>query len=427
MLLWVYRFLFVPALALLAPRYLWRMRRRGGYGSGFAQRLGASGWIPPRRPGVRRIWMQAVSVGELLAIGPLLDALARESGVEVILTCTTSTGRALAEQRYAQVTVARGYFPLDFWLISSRIWSAVAPDLVVLAEGERWPEFLAQARARGVKVVCINARMSDRSFRRLQTFRWAVPTLLRGITRLLAVSEEDAARFRSVGFASSSVYVTGNLKLDVAPVTLTTDEQQALRLQLGFSPRDPIVLGSSTWPGEEAALLAAFQHLRAKGLAAHLLLVPRHAERRDEVTRELLASGLTFHVRSRGAAPSRVEVTLADTTGELRRLTALAEVVFVGKSLPPHGEGQTPIEAAAAGKAILMGSGMSNFREASRELVAVGGARIATDASQVEGVIETWLRDPELRSAAGSAASKWHRVNQGVLQRTLAVLRAELG
>ncbi len=427
MLLWVYRFLFVPVLALLAPRYLWRMRRRGGYGSGFAQRLGASAWVPPRRPGVRRIWVQAVSVGELLAIGPLLEAIAREPGVEVILTCTTSTGRALAEQRYAQVTAARGYFPLDFWPISARVWSAVAPDLVVLAEGERWPEFLAQARGRGVKVICINARMSDRSFKRLQMFRWAVPTLLGGVTRLLAVSEEDAARFRTVRFAAGSVHVTGNLKLDVAPVALTDDEDQALRSQLGFSPHDPIVLGSSTWPGEEAALLAAFQHLRARGVAAHLLLVPRHAERRDDVLRELLASGLAFHVRSRGAAASRVEVTLADTTGELRRLTALAAVVFVGKSLSPHREGQTPIEAAAAGKAIVMGDGMSNFREASRELVAAGAARTVVDRAELERTIESWLRDAGLRANAGSAASKWHRVNQGALQRTVSALRADLG
>jgi 3-deoxy-D-manno-octulosonic-acid transferase len=427
MLLWVYRFLFAPVLALLAPRYLWRMRRRGGYGSGFAQRLGASAWVPPRRPGVRRIWVQAVSVGELLAIGPLLEAIAREPGVEVILTCTTSTGRALAEQRYAQVTAARGYFPLDFWPISARVWSAVAPDLVVIAEGERWPEFLAQARGRGVKVICINARMSDRSFKRLQTFRWAVPTLLGGVTRLLAVSEEDAARFRAVGFAAGSIHVTGNLKLDVAPVALTDDEDQALRSQLGFSPHDPIVLGSSTWPGEEAALLAAFQQLRGRGVAAHLLLVPRHAERRDDVLRELLASGLTFHVRSRGAAASRVEVTLADTTGELRRLTALASVVFIGKSLSPHREGQTPIEAAAAGKAIVMGDGMSNFREASRELVAAGAARTVVDRAELERAIESWLRDAGLRSNAGSAASKWHRVNQGALQRTVSALRADLG
>jgi 3-deoxy-D-manno-octulosonic-acid transferase len=427
MLLWVYRFLFVPVLALLTPRYLWRMRRRGGYGSGFAQRLGASAWVPPRRPGVRRIWVQAVSVGELLAIGPLLEVIAREPRIEVILTCTTSTGRALAEQRYAQVTAARGYFPLDFWPISARVWSAVAPDLVVLAEGERWPEFLGQARGRGVKVICVNARISDRSFKRLQALRWAVPTLLGGVTRLLAVSEEDAARFRAAGFAAGSVQVTGNLKLDVAPVALTDDEDQALRSQLGFSPHDPIVLGSSTWPGEEAALLAAFQHVRARGVAAHLLLVPRHAERRDDVLRELLASGLTFHVRSRGAAASRVEVTLADTTGELRRLTALAAVVFVGKSLSPHREGQTPIEAAAAGKAIVMGDGMSNFREASRGLVAAGAARTVVDRAELERAIESWLRDAGLRSNAGAAASKWHRINQGALQRTVSVLRADLG
>lgn len=427
MLLWVYRFLFVPVLVLMAPRYLWRMRRRGGYGSGFAERLGAVAWVPARRPGVRRIWLQAVSVGELLAIGPLLEALARESGLEVILTCTTSTGRALAEQRYAHLTAARGYFPLDFWLISSRVWSAVAPDLVVLTEGERWPEHLAQARARGVKVVCINARMSDRSFRRMRAFRWAVPSLLRGVTRLLAVSEEDASRFRAVGFEAGVVRVAGNLKLDVEPIGLSSAEELGLRAELGFTDRDPILLGSSTWPGEESALLGAFRRLRAKGVAAQLLLVPRHAERRDEIIGDLTASGLPFHVRSRGVASSRVAVTLADTTGELRRLTALAAVVFVGKSLPPHHEGQTPIEAAAAGKALVMGRGMSNFREASRELVASGGARWVDGSAELESVIEAWLRDDTARAAAGLAASQWHRVNRGALQRTLAVLRSELG
>lgn len=427
MLLWAYRILFGPALVLLAPRYLWRMRRRGGYAAGFAERFGATGWIPPRRPGVRRIWLQAVSVGELLAIGPLLEALAREPGVEVVLTCTTSTGRALAEQRYAAVTVARGYFPLDLWPIAARVWSAVSPDLVLLAEGERWPEHLAQARRRGVGVLCFNARMSDRSFRRMRALRWAVPRLLRGITRVLAVSPADAVRFTEVGFDPRTVSVTGNLKLDVAPEFIPAPEAEALRVELGFAGNDPILLGSSTWPGEESVLLDVFQRLRRAGHAVRLLLVPRHAERRDEIIPLLAASGRAFHVRSRGRAPADVDVTLADTTGELRRLTALASMVFVGKSLPPHGEGQTPIEAAAAGRPIMMGPGMGNFRDASHGLVASGGAVWVQSAADLEGIAGRWLRDPAERAAVGAAASEWHRVNRGALERTLVAIRAELG
>jgi 3-deoxy-D-manno-octulosonic-acid transferase len=426
MLLWVYRLLFLPVLLLLAPRYLWRMRRRGGYGSNFTQRIGDTAWVPPRRPGVRRVWVQAVSVGELLAIGPLLEALAREPAVEIVLTCTTSTGRAVAEQRYAHVTVARGYFPLDCWPIAARVWSALAPDLLVLAEGERWPEHLAQARARRTKVVCINARISDRSLRRMRAVRWAIPSLLGGITRILAVSDEDAARFCSLGFKESAVRVTGNLKLDVEPVVLSVSEQQTLRAELGFAPDLPIVLGSSTWPGEERVLLQVFAALQRAGVAAHLLLVPRHAERSEEVVRELVQAGVRFHVRSQGAAAGRVEVALADTTGELRKLTALAAVVFVGKSLPPHTEGQTPIEAAAAGKPIVMGRGMSNFRESSQQLVAAGAAVWASDAADVQRIILVWLQDSARCEDAGCAASEWHRVNRGALQRTLEELCREL-
>jgi len=120
-------------------------------------------------------------------------------------------------------------------------------------------------------------------------------------------------------------------------------------------------------------------------------------------------------------------VTLADTTGELRRLTALATIVFVGKSLPPHGEGQTPIEAAAAGRPIAMGPGMSNFRDASNGLVAAGGAVRVASAAELADVADRWLRDPAARAAAGLAASEWHRVNRGALQRTVEAIRAELG
>jgi 3-deoxy-D-manno-octulosonic-acid transferase len=296
----------------------------------------------------------------------------------------------------------------------------------VLTEGERWPEFIAQARRRGVPLVALNARLSDRSFRRMRAWLWAVRSLMRGFTRVLACSEHDAARFRELGFAAESVSCTGNIKLDVTIPVLGEDEKATLRAELGLGRDAPVLLGSSTWPGEEAALIGALTALRASGVNARLLLVPRHAERRAEIEALLAGSGFSFHLRSRGAAAREVDVAVGDTTGELRKFTQLAGLVFVGKSLPPHTEGQTPVEAAALGRAILFGPGMSNFRPISRELLAAGAARVVHDAEELSARVVALVGDAAAREAMAQAAQQWHRANQGAVMRSLAALDAEL-
>lgn len=418
-MLWLYRLLFLPVLAVLSPYYLLRMRRRGGYAHRFGERFGRVPELPPPPPGVRRLWVQAVSVGEILAVGPLLEAWARDPSIEVVLTTTTSTGMALAEERYARWTRARAYFPIDAWPCSRRAWSRIRPDLAVLVEGELWPEHLAQARRRGVPVVCLNARMSDRSFRRLRRLRPVVRPLLGGLVRVLAGSGVDAARFRDIGVPAAAVRTTGNLKFDVAFPLLSVEERARLSASLGFPEDEPVLLGSSTWPGEEEALVRAFAGLRRSGARARLLLVPRHAERRQEVIEVLAASGLSYHVRSRGPAPGGMDIALADTTGELRALTQLAEVVFIGKSLPPHHEGQTPIEAASLGKPLLFGPRLSNFRDAAAQLVAAGAARSVASAAELEAAVQTLWQAPEQRLTMAAAARAWHGANRGALARTL--------
>ena len=425
-MLWFYRVMFVPVMLLAAPHYLWRMRKRGGYRGGFGQRFGAVEGLPPKRAGVVRIWLQAVSVGEMLAIAPVLEGLAKRGDVEVYLTTTTSTGHALARERYRGLTAGIGYFPLDWWLFSARAWKRVGADLAILTEGERWPEFIAQARKRGVPVIALNGRLSDRSFRRMRAWRWAVRPLMRGITRVLACSEHDAARFRELDFPGARVSSTGNIKLDVTIPRLSDAEKNALRGELGLGAAAPVLLGSSTWPGEEAALVGALRTLREAGVAAKLLLVPRHAERRAEVEAVLRASGFSYHLRSRGAAAGDVDIAVGDTTGELRKFTQLAELVFVGKSLPPHGEGQTPVEAAVLGQPILFGPGMTNFRAISDELRAAGAARVVNDAEELAVAAMLLLRDDEARAAMADAALAWHRANQGAVQRSLAALDEEL-
>ena len=496
-MIWLYRILFFPALLLMLPCYLLRMWRRGGYGPGFSQRFGGGVALGAKRAGVRRVWIQAVSVGEMQAIAPLLGALKQCGNVEVYLTTTTSTGHKIALDRFggkSGLAAGIGYFPLDWWAFSARAWRRVQPDLVILMEGELWPEHIAQARGRGVPVLVVNARMSDRSFARMKTWRRAVmPLLQKGITRVLACSEGDAARFRELGFTAQQVAATGNIKWDVTIPALGAEEKAALMSELGLAgaplatpglgkgaegtkgvasdaptggvtntqsaesvaraenapPVSPvpdlILLGSSTWPGEEEACVAALRAARAAGVSARLLLVPRHAERRGEVEAMLqkeaaagagVASagvdvaganaadggGLTWHFRSRGAAPAAVDVAVGDTTGELRKFTQLADLVFVGKSLAPHTEGQTPIEAAALGRAIVFGSGMSNFREISRRLVKAGAAREVRSREEFCLEAARILGDAAAREKMMASSEACYRGNQGAVARTVAVI-----
>ncbi len=422
-MLWLYRLLFVPVLLLLSPRYLWRMRRRGGYRQNFGQRFGKHPKLP-RKKGIRRIWLQAVSVGEMLAIGPLLEKM-RLDGVEVYLTTTTSTGYRVANDRYRGLTVGIGYFPIDWWPFSSRAWRRISPDVAIITEGERWPEHLRQAAKRDVSVLCINARISDRSFASLKRFPGVSRLMFDGVTRILPSSSHDESRFRELGVPAEKITTTGNIKLDLAIPRLGAPELEQLRRELGFGTGF-VLLGSSTWAGEEEALIDALRAVHDIGHRCSLLLVPRHAERRVEIERVLRRGGLRFHFRSRGNAPGEVDVAVADTTGELRKLTQLADLVFVGKSLAPHTEGQTPVEAAALEKPIVFGPGMSNFRRIAEELLARGAARSVADPDELRVEISKLFHDATQREALAKAAAAWHRANAGAVDRTWRIIRAEL-
>ncbi len=423
-MLWLYRILFPLALLVALPTYLRRALRRGGLRAHFGQRFGGHPRVRRSSRGGPRIWLQAVSVGEMLAIAPLIEALHRD-GADIYLTTTTSTGYRIGRDRYLTMVAGIGYFPVDWWPFSARAWRQIRPDLVILTEGERWPEHLRQAKKRGVPVIAINARLSDRSFRRLKLLPSVARLLVGGVTRLQPGSTQDAARFLELGVPASTITTTGNLKFDVAIPRLSGAELMTLRAELGL-PAGLVLLGSSTWPGEEAAMIEALRATRERGLACSLVLVPRHAERRTEVERLLVKSGLRFHFRSQGAAVKEVDVAVGDTTGELRKITQLADLVFVGKSLPPHGEGQTPLEAAALGRTIIIGPGMSNFRVIAEELVGQHAAVRVGGAEELATTAAALLRDSGRREALAAAALAWHAKNAGAVERTLAVVREEL-
>lgn len=420
-MIWLYRLLYLPALILASPYYLRRMRKRGGYGPNFSHRFGGTPPLPPKRPGVRRIWLQAVSVGEIQAVGPLLEALKQDGSVEVYLTTTTSTGHQIACERYLPLVIALGYFPLDWWLFSVRAWRRIRPDLAILMEGERWPEHIRQAGRHGVPVLSINARLSDRSFRRMWRARRLAPSLLGGITCSLPVSPQDEERLRALGFPPDRLRTLGNMKLDLTIPPLSEAQKADLRRALGLG-EGLVLLGSATWEGEELTLAQALKAARGRGLKVSLLLVPRHAERREMIAAGLAKTGLRYHLRSHGAAPHEVDIAVGDTTGELRTLAQLADLVFCGKSLPPHDGGQSPVEAASLGKPLLFGPHMTNFREIARALRECGAAREVLNESELVAASVELLADEGQRARMGAAALAWHAQNRGAVARTLAVI-----
>ncbi|HNX04823.1 MAG TPA: glycosyltransferase N-terminal domain-containing protein, partial [Opitutales bacterium] len=333
-MIFVYRLLFIPLLVVALPRYLSRMIRRGGYMAMMKGRFGCGRHLGIPLPGTRRIWIHAVSVGELQAIDPIIRELAKKEGTEVVLTVTTSTAFALANEKLKGVCADIRPFPLDFWLFSAAAWRRIRPNLCILMEGELWPEHIHQAYCRTVPVLVANARLSDRSWKRYRkSLPMARALIFRKISLILAGNRQDAERFRELGLCN--IRYAGQLKCDV-PVEprLSDAEKQELRVKLfpSAGPETIVMLGSSTWPGEEEFLLCVLRDAR-KERDVRLLLTPRHAERRDEISKVLDAAAFKWHWRSRGGDVNpECVIHLADTTGELRVLTQAADFAFIGKT-----------------------------------------------------------------------------------------------
>ncbi len=388
-------------------------------------RLGLWPKLPRKKTGCRRIWIQAVSVGELSSIGKLLEALLADPDIEVVLSGTTSTGLAIAEEKYGSKLLAQGPFPLD-WLPFARLaWSRIQPDLTITVDSELWPEHMHQAEKHKVPFVIVNARLSDRSFRRLQFFRFLHGVLLPPKMRILASSEKQHDRWLSLGLDSGQVKVTGNLKVDSASKSPPSKKtKQKLKSEFGFSGKSFVLVGISTWPGEEETLLESIGELRKNNLDARLLLIPRHAERREEIRKHLSASGLPFNLRSESPqAKEGTIVYLADTTGELPELIGAGDIAFLGKTLPPNNGGQNPMEPISIGLPLVVGPAYQNFRESCAELFSHGAAFKADKKEFAKTLIREIAEDEKKNSEAREACFEWVRKQGSPTGTTMEILR----
>jgi 3-deoxy-D-manno-octulosonic-acid transferase len=413
----LYRFLSAVGLALYAPYALLLSvtgRRKLGDLRG---RLGRSAY-PDLDGG---IWIHAVSVGEVAAARAILRELSALCGGRRLgLSVTTAAGRALAESTCGGV--ARVFaFPFDLQGPVERALSGVRPGLILLTETELWPLFLARARGRGIPVVLVNGRLSDRSFPRYRRARRFLSRAFSGIALFLMQSRVDAERARAIGAPPERIRVCGNVKYDVAPAPPFADSNRLGALRAGR----PLLVAASTAEGEEEAVLEAFRPLEGRALLA---VAPRRPERFDAVAALIDRSGYCAVRRSvpGGSSITRSPVYLLDSVGELASLYRGALLAFVGGSLVPTG-GHNPIEAWAEGVPVVVGPHTQNFREAMSEGERRGFLERVEDEGGLARAFAGALDEPKAAADRGRLAREFVAESRGAARATAEAAIALLG
>lgn len=419
----IYNLFFPLAFLIMLPGYLARMLRRGGYREKFGQRFGRFTAADRARlaSGVWT-WVHSISVGEtLLALKLARKIRELDPPRRIVLSVTTSTGYAVAEPAACEWLEVI-YNPLDLRSIVRRTLDLVRPRQIIFIEAI-WPNLLAEAKCRGVPAGFV-PRLSPRSERRFRKVSGLVGPIFRLLDTLAVQEPTDLARWQSLGVSPERLTVTGNCKFDHGgtPASRVEEFQRLLRA-CGVPDDAPVLLGGSTFPGEERILAEVYCALRREFPRLLLILVPRHVERTAEILRELAPLALQTIRRSElradipQIAASKPQLLVIDTTGELRDWYEVATVVFIGKSLTAIG-GQNPVEPVIAGKPVLFGPHMENFEPIVSQWLAAGAATRITDAGSLRREIAALLRDPTLRRTRNQQARSIASAHAGATERT---------
>lgn len=395
------------------PRLLAKRLARGKeHPSRLAERRGEPSLPRPDGP---LIWVHGASVGEMLAVVPLIERISARD-FAVLVTSGTVTSAALAGQRLPDGAMHQ-FIPVDVPQFAARFLDHWRPDLALFVESDLWPNLIVGCAMRKIPMILVNGRISERSFRRWRLVPSASAALLSRFELCLAQSADNAQRLSRLG--APHVSSTGNLKLDVPAPPVDAATLHRFNALIGLRA---VVAAASTHPGEETAVIAAHRRLRARHPNLLTVIAPRHPERGPSIADIAKVAGLAVGMRSRGELPKRdVDVYIADTLGELGLIYRIAPIVFMGGSLVSHG-GQNPIEPIRLGAAVLHGPHIWNFAELYTTLDQAHGAVPVADEEALTVKLGDWLADQSVRTAVAKAGADVVEKLSGALERTLAAL-----
>ena len=429
MLFLLYNLLFPLLLLLYLPFYAVHILRRGGLTRDFWERFG----LFPREVKARLralkapVWVHAVSVGECVeAVSFIRRWRERSPKEEFVLTCGTSTGFATA-RRGLPPEVPCLYCPMDCWWMVRHAVRLIHPRLLAILEVEIWPNLIRQTRASGAKVVMVNGRLSDRSSRGYARWGFFFRPLFRAYHLLCVQTPDDQARLERVMGKDDRIHVVGTVKFDQVAAGNGAKVEDALQKAFGSAPH-PLFCVGSTHPGEESLVCGAFAKLLPAQPQWRMALVPRHAERAQEVA-ALLDS---LHLPWQAIAPvpgnppqapdGEARVLLVNTTGQLMAYYQAAELCYVGKSLAGQTGGHNIIEPAIFGKAILYGCHMENFREVDHLFRQAQAAQPVEEDELFAPTLQALMENPQRRQDLGQRAKALVEKHRGAIDRTLDLL-----
>lgn len=366
------------------------------------------------------IWVHAVSLGEVIAVTPLIEAIQSTwPDKRLLITTTTPTGSKKVLEHFGG-SVAHVYLPYDLTSLVTRFLSIWRPKVALFMETEVWPNLLLQCNKRSIATMLVNARLSAESFKGYQKWQWLCPNVFKTISCIAAQSEPEATRFKALG--AEHVYVSGSLKFDLTISEALVEKAALIR------PEGRIILvAASTHPGEEVIILEVYKALQKLEPKLFLVLVPRHPERGEALQLLCRRNNLRslLHSKADSFETRTSDVYIVDTTGELMFFYALCDIAFVGGSLVPHG-GHNLIEPCALGKTVISGSFVKNFLDLRRILEAEDATVYVRDQDELYEHLRCLLKDPVQRISMGEKAKACVDKQRGSLGRQLALVQEML-
>ncbi len=406
----------------LFPFLLYRGLSREKYRLGLRQRLGLyPKEVLHKLSGKPLIWIQAVSVGEVLAVIPLISEIRKRfSGYQLLISTTTLTGHRICVEKVASEDIVI-FFPLDYYWTIRRSLRRFKPALIALVETEIWPNFICIAKRMSIPVVLINGRISPGSFRGYIRFRRLMKKVLSGFSWLGMQTQEDAERVIALGADPENVGVTPSLKYEGAiKLAEKNYDKSAIRKELRLTEKAALITAGSTHNGEEEALTQVYLELKNEFPNLALILAPRHPHRVPKIAAYLRSKNVPFNLRSDLCRDnvSFKSVIIIDTLGELIKYYSISAIVFIGKSLYEKG-GQNPIEPAVFSKPVIFGPHMENFQEASELLLKNNGAFMVNNPAELAHRLRHLLLNPDEARGMGQRAHSVILSKKGAVEKTI--------